>query len=281
MKHKWLGGLAIVALSVMLAAPTWGAETSYTVNNDYGVVTYKFVIDTDSNEAIGHYHKSGEAVKTAWVNVPVFTDFLIFTEYRDSDSSAKTFTLDTIHIALETAPYGGLAVDSVASAFKRQKASIMWNFASKVGAGAFTSMTSQHFFPAGSYGDTIFTTADAAAAAKDTIDVESTSLKTFAFGDLQGSSVPLMNLGKLRFSICLDAADSLLDGLIRMNCYIIFKDPAWPLSSTRFVGNSGIRIPSNVSPASYASLSPPPWSGHSRRYDKVHRIHLAPSARGD
>ena len=257
---KWI---TIGALVVLMAAgfvypnPAEGATTSYEVFHEYGTVTYKFVIDTDSNEAIGHFHKSGEAVKTAWVHVPVGVPYTIFTECRDSDSGATTFTADTIHIALETAPFHGLAFDSVTSAFKRMKASIIWNLANGL---SYTALTSQHFFPATPLPDTAFQTLAEAAAAVDTIAYLAAGLKGNGINDLAGAKTPLMNLGLLRFSMCLDAADSLADGLIRMNCYIVFKNPGrFRFSSTMPPGSLGDLYWSAVEPQSRI------------RYDSYHR----------
>ena len=97
MKQKLIGGLALIAFVLLALSPQTNAATvTKAVSSNYGTVTYKFTVDTDSVEAIGHYHKSGEAVKTAWVYVPVMTDFLVYTEERDADSAA--YTLSLIHI---------------------------------------------------------------------------------------------------------------------------------------------------------------------------------------
>lgn len=266
MKHRLIGGIALIAFAFLAVSPQLNAATvTKTVTSDYGTVTYKFTVDTDSCEAIGHYHKSGEAVKTAWVYVPVLQDFLVYTEMRDADSAAYTWAGDTLHVALETAPPGGLAIDSVGSAYKRQKASIIWNLAS---GKNYTAMTSQHYFPQGAaaYGaDTSFQTLAAAAAAVDTAAITATSLKGNGINDLSGGAVPKMNLGALRFSVCNDAADSLLDGLIRMNLYIVFRDPAYPFSQTQWSGVVPSESYGNVMPNDPGAISPfyrpsPPWT---------------------
>lgn len=271
MKQKLIGGLALIAFVLLALSPQTNAATvTKAVSSNYGTVTYKFTVDTDSVEAIGHYHKSGEAVKTAWVYVPVMTDFLVYTEERDADSAAYTWAGDTLHIALETAPAGGLAIDSVTSEYKRQKASIIWNLANGL---SFTALTSQHYFPQGAYAygaDTAYQTVAAAVAAIDTLGFSATSLKDWGVTDMQGGPVPNMNLGALRFSVCNDAADSVLDGLVRLNLYIIFKDPAYPFSQTQW-SNVGMNqsygrvIPGEPTYA-YEVLQPAemPWNMKSR-----------------
>ena len=203
--------VVMAAILMLVAANTAWAGTAVLSNltQDYGVVTYKFAIDSDSNEALGHHHKSSGALKTPWVNVPFGTEFAVFVETRDSDSTASAYYPwgpDTIGLALETAPASGIIIDSTGQ-YKRNKADIIWDLRSL----NWTDFTSQHYFPA-VFADTL----NDSAASSDT---------EYASTVCNKAITPQVNLGKLRFSLCVDAADSLLDGIVRLNCYIIFKAP--------------------------------------------------------
>jgi hypothetical protein len=204
--------LMTLVIGVLICGTSYAASTPTLVSTtqDYGTVTYKFNFDTDSNEAIGHHHKSPASIKTPWVYVPFGTPFAVFLETVDSDSTASALCPwgpDTIGLALETAPVTGIAADSAASDYRNFNADIIWDFRSV----SWTAFTSQHYFPM-VYVDTL----------NDTVGIGAASLKS---GTANKATTPQVNLGMLRFSMCVDAADSVLDAVARLNCYIVFKAP--------------------------------------------------------
>ena len=212
MKRAVQGMLMTLVIGVLIGGTAFAASipTLVSTTQDFGTVTYKFNFDTDSNEALGHHHKSPGAIKTPWVYVPFGTKFAVYLETVDSDSTASAyypFGPDTIGLALETAPVTGIARDSAASDYRNFNADIIWDFRSV----DWTAFTSQHFFPV-VYVDTL----------NDTVGIGATSLKS---GTANKATTPQVNLGMLRFSMCVDAADSVLDGVARLNAYIIFKAP--------------------------------------------------------
>ena len=224
MKIMIRGLLMAFVAGVLIVNVGWTAGTAtLTKTQDYGIVTYKFAIESDSNEALGHYHKSSGALKTDWVDVPFGTPYAIYFETADAESLASAYSPwgpDTIGLALETAPVTGLAIDSSGD-YKRNKADVLWDLRSLT----WTDFTGQHYFPA-TFQDTNYQSIAAAAAnTDDTAAIAASSLKGNGIYDVFGAVTPLVNLGKLRFSVCVDAADSVLDGVLRMNCYIVFKAP--------------------------------------------------------
>lgn len=211
MKRVVQGMLMTLVIGVLIGGTAFASTpTLVSTTQDFGTVTYKFNFDSDSNEAIGHHHKSPASIKTPWVYVPFGTPFAVYLETVDSDSTASALCPwgpDTIGLALETAPVTGVARDSAASDYRNFNADIIWDFRSE----SWTAFTSQHYFPA-VYVDTL----------NDTIGIGATSLKS---GTANKATTPQVNLGMLRFSMCVDAADSVLDAVARLNCYIIFKAP--------------------------------------------------------
>ncbi len=227
MRHKWITGLGIAALLAVALAGTPAEAASVTKSEPIGgpaTKTFKFAIDTDTLDALGHYHYSAGALKTQWVDVPVGIDFVTFVQCRDSDSSIWCGP-DTLTVGLETTPHGSLGSDSASATNKYQKADLLWQYKSLVWHE--WARGQQHYFWRG-FGDSTKQTPDAAAAALDTIDAGATSLKTFAFGDMSGGGTVKANLGRLRFSVCVDAADSVLDGLVRLDCFIMYKTTGDP-----------------------------------------------------
>ena len=212
MKRVVQGMLMTLVIGVLIGGAAYAASvpTLVSTTQDFGTVTYKFNFDTDTTEALGHHHKSPGSIKTPWVYVPFGTPFAVFLETVDSDSTAAStcpFGPDTIGLALETAPVTGMARDSAASDYRNFNADIIWDFRSE----SWTAFTSQHYFPAVLV-DTL----------NDTIAAGATSLNA---GVANKVVTPQVNLGMLRFSMCVDAADSLLDGNVRLNAYIIFQAP--------------------------------------------------------
>jgi len=211
MKHKLIGGLAVTALIAFVGfSLALAASTSVTDYYQVGTRTYVFTMDSDSLDALGHYHYSSGALKTSWVPVPVGVDFMALVQCRDSDSSIWCGP-DTLGVALETAPYHSIAHDSASGAYKYHKAQILWDYRSLVFHNWARGVS--HWFPSG-YADTTI----------DTIDIAATSLKS----GLKKTPIGNRNLGMLRFSMCVDGADSVLDGLVRLNCFIVYKETQDP-----------------------------------------------------
>lgn len=197
-----------------------GTHVSTTVN--YGTVTYKLTLDGDSAKSCGITWRSDSCVYTPWVDVPVGIPFQIYVETRDADS-ALAFGPDTVHVGLFTAPATGLAVDSVGKITKQNKHQLLWDFRSIL----FSEFTQQTYFYQGpadtTGGHVVAGKRGAGVYVIDTPLVGAASLKTL----LSEGGAPLaQNLGKLRFGLWMDASDSILDSGIRLNCYIIFKDPS-------------------------------------------------------
>jgi len=214
MKNKWivrLGTVAVVLMAVALVGGNvfgaMGGSAAFVAKyEDHGTVTLKFTMDADSATSIGTDHRSADAVKTPFHSVPCGIPFWIWIEHRDADS-CKAFGPDTVHIGLETAPRGSYAVDSASSVQRYEAACQLWDF----GSTFWAAFRQQTFFDVNRV-DTL----------NDTVGVAATSLKS---GTANKATTPLVNLGQLRFSLCLDDADSTTDSGIRLNVFIVYRDP--------------------------------------------------------
>lgn len=227
-----------------------GSGTFVSTTNNYGTITYKLKLDGDSTKSIGVDYRSDSAIYTPWVDVPVDIPFMIYIETRDADS-AICFGPDTIHVGLFTAPAHGLAVDSAGRITKQNKQQLIWDFSSV----SFTAFTQQTYFYLGP-GDTTGGHMTGKAWVIDTILLPAADLKTMLG---EGGAPRAHNLGKLRFGACLDDADSLLDSGLRLNCYIVFKDP----SNGRYTYPTSFSAAPVYEEGSYAYIEP----SHSlRRY---------------
>lgn len=231
MNKKIIGGLALAVLLVFVGSSlTWSARTT-TVTDWYqmNTRTIKITMKTDTLTVLGHHHYSDSAMKSPWVIVPVGIDFIVFVENQDSDSSLA-YGPDTVNIALETAPYHGLAYDSATAVHKYQKGNILW----KLPIPNFHDLQGghQHFFWRGHGDSTAQASLAVAAAAIDTAAIDATSLKGNGINDMSGGGTVRANLGMLRFSLSVDAADSVLDALVRLNCYIIYAENDNPAYKT-------------------------------------------------
>lgn len=225
MKKLLIGALVFMFVGA-LGSNAWGACGSVTssIQKD-GTRTIRFSLDCDTLSDIGGSFQDDSTAYTGWVQVPVGISFAAFVTSPDVDSNAFGHYNDTIHVTLQTAPSLSYAVDSAGTIGQRvrRKAAVI-NLWSSVSTG-FTKITQMQYFPAGQgVADTAFQTPNAAAAAKDTIDVAATSLKTFAFGDMSGGVFLPHNLGNLRFQIHQGTADNITDGKLRLHMFVVYHD---------------------------------------------------------
>ena len=210
MKTLKRGLLMAFVLGVLIVNVSWasGSGAYVATYTDYSTTTIKFTLDGDSAKSIGVDHRSDSALKTPFRPVPVGIPFWVYTETRDHDS-AKCFGPDTIHVGLETAPSHSIAVVSAGTQKADVKAQLMWDFSSI----NYTAFCQQTYFDLIRY-DTL---------PNDTLAITAVSLKG---GPAAKVTTPMCNMGYLRFSACLDDADSLLDSGLRLNLYIVYRDPA-------------------------------------------------------
>ncbi len=211
---KWIIMSVFAAFVVAaLGSYAWAGGGSQISHNKQsgGTRTVRFTMDADTLTDAGANYLDDSAMVTPWVEVPVGVSFYAMVECRDADSSI-TFTADTIHIVLQTAPSRSFAVDSSGTLafFSRYKAKVVnLHHFSTVG---WSSLTKMRAFPRGQ---------GMADTTSDTVVVVAASLSSGP--DNVTSNLPT-NLGNLRFLFHMDANDNITDGSLRMAFYIVWHE---------------------------------------------------------
>ena len=218
-------GLAVVLLVAVSTVAEAACSSTIKYDKRSSARTIRFSFDCDTLSDIGGSFQDDSAAYTGWTEVPPGISFSAFIMSPDADSNLYGHYNDTIHVTLQTAPAMSFAVDSAGTiALRGRRRASVINLWTSVSTG-YTKITQMRYFNKGQgVADTAWQTPNAAAAAKDTIDVADASLKTFAFGDMNGATWLPMNLGFLRWQVHQGTADMITDGKLRLHMFIVWHE---------------------------------------------------------